>query len=152
MTCVAPALPLRSTTCFPVKVCVSPSLYTRPVPGTTAPSIVACSHASAPRTATCTTAALYATVTVRVSVTLALDCTARSGGTRATTVSVCVPAGNSRRASKRPPGPGVTAMPLTVTAPSVVPLTVTKVFSKRAPFAGASTTSFTGATLAAACG
>src|SRR6185503_4517280 len=128
---------------------VSPSLYTRPVPATTVPSTVACIHASPPFTATRITAAVYATVTVRVSVTLALVLFRR-----ATTTNVCGPAGVVIRASQRPPGCVIgTANPLTATfVASVEPLMTTAAFSTRAPLVGESTMSLIGGALPATCG
>src|SRR5437867_12736072 len=86
---------------------------------------------------TFTTAALYATLTVRVSWTLP------PAALRATTVMVWGPDAKLSRASNRPPLI-VTGAPFTVTDAtfaSTRPVTGTKVFVYDAPLAGCSTMS-----------
>jgi len=131
----------------PWKLALSPSLKTRPVPATTVPLMVACIHDSPPFIVTTITAVVYATVTVRVSVTVA------PAAFFATIVNVHGPAGVVKCASNRPPGLVTGApKPLTVTVgASVVPLTTTTAFSIRAPFVGESRASLIGAAVPAVC-
>src|SRR5688500_1148756 len=106
----------------------------RPVPGTTAPSTTACSHDSGPSMRTVTTAAVQATVTLRVS-----TISAPVGG-RATTRIVCAPAGTLMDSANRPSAETVKGFPFTVTAApaGARPATGTGMFVYVAPFAGRS--------------
>src|SRR5688572_4774989 len=81
----------------------------RPVPGTTAPSTPAWSHDSRPSMRTVTTAAVKATVTLRVSTT-----SAPAAG-RITTRIVCAPAGTLIDSANRPSAPTVSGLPFAVT-------------------------------------